>query len=135
MKIRPVAIAAVCAVLLTPGAAGAGPDSVRVGVVLKGLDNPFFVAMFEGARAEASHLGVRISVRAAVGIADTSGQAARARALAAGRHDCYVVNPINATNLVTALRGVTRPIVNVDSPIDRAAAKSAGLRIRTYVGT
>jgi ribose transport system substrate-binding protein len=46
-----------------------------------------------------------------------------------------VVNPITATNLVTALRGVRRPIVNIDSPIDPAAARRAGVRIRTYIGT
>jgi ABC-type sugar transport system substrate-binding protein len=62
-------------------------------------------------------------------------QAGQLRALVAERHDCYVVNPITATNLVTALRGVRRPIVNVDSPVDPAAAKRAGVRIRTYIGT
>jgi ribose transport system substrate-binding protein len=46
-----------------------------------------------------------------------------------------VVNPIAATNLVAALRGASRPIVNVDSPIDPSAAKRAGVRIRTYIGT
>jgi ABC-type sugar transport system substrate-binding protein len=30
---------------------------------------------------------------------------------------------------------VRRPIVNIDSPIDPAAAKRAGVRIRTYIGT
>jgi ribose transport system substrate-binding protein len=122
-------------VLLSAGGAGAKPAPVKVGVILKGLDNPFFVAMFEGSRAEAKQLGVRISVRAAIGISDRSGQAARTRALVAGGYDCYVANPISATNLVNALRGVKRPIVNVDSPIDPAAAKRAGLPIRTYVGT
>ena len=49
--------------------------------------------------------------------------------------DCYVVNPITSTNLIGALRGVRRPIVNVDSPLDRSAAKRAGIRPRTYIGT
>jgi ABC-type sugar transport system substrate-binding protein len=67
--------------------------------------------------------------------ADLAGQAAQVRAVVAARNDCYVVNPITAANLVTALRGVRRPIVNVDSPIDPAAARRAGVRIRTYIGT
>jgi ABC-type sugar transport system substrate-binding protein len=33
------------------------------------------------------------------------------------------------------LRDVRRPIVNIDSPIDPLAAKRAGVRIRSYVGT
>jgi hypothetical protein len=36
---------------------------------------------------------------------------------------------------VSALRDVRLPIVNIDSPIDPLAAKRAGVRIRTYVGT
>jgi ABC-type sugar transport system substrate-binding protein len=46
-----------------------------------------------------------------------------------------VVNPITATNLVAALRGVTSPIVNVDSPLDAAAAKRADVRVASYIGT
>jgi ABC-type sugar transport system substrate-binding protein len=127
--------AAVLAFLLVASGAGAKRDEVRVGVVLKGLDNPFFVAMYEGVRAESARRGVNTSVRAAKGNADLAGQAALARALVAGREDCYVINPITATNLVGALHGAKRPIVNVDSPIDAAAAKRAGVRVRTYIGT
>jgi ribose transport system substrate-binding protein len=106
-----------------------------MGVVLKGLDNPFFVAMYEGVRAEAARRGAHPSVRAATSNADVAGQAALARALVAGRKDCYVVNPITATNLVAALRGARGPIVNVDSPIDASAARRAGVRVRAYIGT
>jgi ribose transport system substrate-binding protein len=64
------------------------------------------------------------------------GQAARARALVrTGKNDCYVVNPISGTNLVPAFRGVRSPIVNVDSRLDRAAARRARMRIVTYIGT
>jgi ABC-type sugar transport system substrate-binding protein len=100
-----------------------------------GLDNPFFVALYEGVTAEARRRGAHASVRAATSNSDLNRQTALLRALVAGRKDCYVVNPITATNLVAALRGVRRPIVNVDSPIDRSAAKRAGVRVRTYIGT
>jgi ABC-type sugar transport system substrate-binding protein len=135
VKLWPRATATFSAILLAASAAGAEPVKVQVGVVLKGLDNPFFVAMYEGVSAEAGRRGAVASVRAATSLTDLDGQAALVRALAAGRNDCYVVNPITATNLVAALRGVSRPIVNVDSPIDPAAAKRAGVRIRTFIGT
>jgi len=106
-----------------------------MGVVLNALDNPFFVAIYEGARAEASRLEVRATVRSVTSNADLTGQAAQVRAVVAEKRDCYVVNPITATNLVTALRGVRRPIVVIDSPIDPAAARRARVRIRTYIGT
>jgi ribose transport system substrate-binding protein len=131
----PIATAAVLAAVLAGGAAGAESAPVRMGVVLNALDNPFFVAIYEGARAEASRLEVSATVRSVTSNADLAGQAAQVRALIAERTDCYVVNPITATNLVSALRGVRRPIVDIDSPIDPAAAKRARVRIRTYIGT
>jgi ABC-type sugar transport system substrate-binding protein len=140
-----IAAAAVSAVLVAGCAAGADPAPERtagaepppgrVGVVLNALDNPFFVAIYEGARAEATRLEVRATVRSVTSNADVADQAAQVRALIGGRSDCYVVNPITATNLVSALRSVRRPIVNVDSPIDAAAARRAGVQIRTYIGT
>jgi ABC-type sugar transport system substrate-binding protein len=145
VRIWPIATAAVSAVLVVGAAVGAEPAPdrpasadgapVRMGVVLNALDNPFFVAIYEGERAEARRLEVRATVRSVTSNADLAGQAAQVRALVAERRDCYVVNPITATNLVTALRGVKRPIVNIDSPLDPAAAKRARVRVRTYIGT
>jgi ribose transport system substrate-binding protein len=116
-------------------AAGAEPAPVRIGVVLKGLENPFFVAMYEGARSEGARLGARLSVQVAPSIADAATQAARARTLVGSALDCTVVNPISPTNLVAPLRGVTKPIVNVDSAIDPASARRAGISIAVYIGT
>jgi ABC-type sugar transport system substrate-binding protein len=112
-------------------AAGSERAPVRIGVILNYLDDPFFVALYEGVRAETRRLGVRATVRSVTSNAEFADQATQLRALVAESNDCYVVNPITATNLVTALRGVRRPIVNVDSPIDPAA----DVRIRTYIGT
>ena len=114
---------------------GAKPAPVRVGVALNYLEDPFFVAIYEGVRSEATRLGVQVTVRSVTSNAEFAGQATQLRALVAEGHDCYVVNPITSTNLVAALRGVTRPIVNVDSPLDAAAAKRADVRVATYIGT
>jgi ribose transport system substrate-binding protein len=135
MKLGARAIATVSALLLAASVAGARPAAVHMGVVLKALDNPFFVAMYEGVTAEAGRRNVDASVRAAKGFADLSGQAALASALVAGKKDCYVVNPITSTNLIAALRGARSPIINVDSPIDVAAARRAGVQIRSFIGT
>lgn len=135
MKGWPIAVAASSAVLLFGGVAGAKSAPVRIGVVLNALDNPFFVTIYEGVRVETNRRGARASIRAAASNADLTGQAAHVRSLVAAKKDCYVVNPITSTNLVPALRGVTRPVVNLDSPIDQTAAKRARLSIRTYIGT
>jgi ABC-type sugar transport system substrate-binding protein len=134
-KVWPIASAAVSAMLLTGSVVGARPAPVRIGVAMKELDNPFFVAMYEGVRAEAGRRAARLSVRAAKSEADLKGQAAGLRALVASKKACYVVNPISGTNLIAPLRGVKRPIVNIDSPVDPPAAKRAGVHIRTFVGT
>jgi ribose transport system substrate-binding protein len=132
--VRTALVALTAALVLA--SAGAGAQPVRIGVVLKGLDNPFFVAMYEGARAEAAQRHVTASFRAAANVADAAGQVAGARALVRSRtHDCYVVNPYSPTNLLPAFRGVNRPIVNVDSPLDLVAAGRAGMRVETYIGT
>jgi ABC-type sugar transport system substrate-binding protein len=112
-----------------------GGDSV--GVVIKGLDNPFFEAMEQGVRAAASERGADVQVRAATGLEDTAGQAAKLEGLAAQDLDCYVVNPINQSNVVQALSHVPKgaPIVNIDSPVGREEARALGIRISTYIGT
>ena len=146
MKVWPIATAAVSAVLVTGGAFAAGGTpvrigateahpAIRVGVVLNSLDNTFFLGVYEATRSEARRLGVRATVRSVTSNAELTSQAAQVRASIAEKNDCYVVNPITATNLVNALRGVRRPIINIDSPVDPLAAKRAHVRIRSYIGT
>jgi ABC-type sugar transport system substrate-binding protein len=109
-----------------------------VAVVLKGLENPFFDAMKDGIEAEARARAARVTIRAAADITDASGQAGKLDAMAAEPHACFLVNPIAQTNLVEPLRDVAharRPIVNIDNPLDPAAAAAAGVRPVTYIGT
>jgi ribose transport system substrate-binding protein len=135
LKLEARVTAAVSAILLAASAAGARPVDVHVGVVLKALDNPFFVAMYEGITDEADRRGVDASVRAVKTNGDLVGQATLVRELVAGKPDCFIVNPIAATNLIAALRAAKGPVVNIDSPIDPAAAQRGGVRVRTFIGT
>jgi ABC-type sugar transport system substrate-binding protein len=117
---------------------GSGPrdPNTRLGAVIKGLENPFFATMRDGLVVTARRHRVRLRVDAAAGLEDTAGQAAALESLAADRDSCYVVNPITSTNLVPPLGHVARrtPVVNVDSPLDRTAAKAVGVSITTYIG-
>ena len=63
MKIWPIATATVSALVLAGEASAAAPAPVRMGVVLNAFDNPFFVAIYEGATAQAKQLGVTATVR------------------------------------------------------------------------
>jgi ABC-type sugar transport system substrate-binding protein len=119
------------------GSAASGDGGKSVGVMIKGLDNPFFAAMNDGVKAAAADTGADVQVQAAASLTDTSGQASKLEALIGQNKSCYVVNPISQTNLVQPLARVPdgTPVVNIDSPIGADAAKQAGLTISTYIGT
>jgi len=118
------------------GGAAAG-GSKTIGVMIKGLDNPFFAAMNDGVEAAAADTGAEVQIQAAASLTDTSGQASKLEALIGQEMSCYVVNPISQTNLVQPLARIPdgTPVVNIDSPIGADAAKQAGLTISTYIGT
>jgi ABC-type sugar transport system substrate-binding protein len=139
LGIRTVAVAVVALV-----AAGCGGDSgardsggAGVGVVIKGLDNPFFAAMEQGVQAAAHDRQAEVRVSAATGLDDTAGQASKLEALIARKLGCYVVNPISQSNLVEALSHVPAgtPIVNIDSPVGADDARALGIKVSTYIGT
>ena len=116
---------------------GSGGDA-KVGVVIKGLDNPFFQSMQQGIEDQAKSGGVEATVQAANSITDTTGQADKLTGLAGQDYSCFVVNPISGTNLVQGIAQLAakkKTIVNIDSPIDAKAAKAAGADIATYIGT
>jgi ABC-type sugar transport system substrate-binding protein len=120
------------------GNSGSAPKNVHLAAVIKGLDNPFFVTMREGLVTTARLHRAPIRVAAAsAGLHDTAGQASALESLAADDADCYVVNPINQTNLLRALGHVPKsaPIVNIDSLVGKEAAKAVGVDITTYIGT
>jgi ABC-type sugar transport system substrate-binding protein len=117
---------------------GASNDTAKIAAVIKGLDNPFFQTMKQGIDEQAHTAGVSATVQAANSITDTTGQADKLNGLAGQSYSCFVVNPISGTNLVQGLAKIAaqkKVIVNIDSPIDAAAAKSAAATPATYIGT
>jgi ABC-type sugar transport system substrate-binding protein len=119
-------------------ATAGGGETAAIAAVIKGLDNPFFQLMQDGLIAEAAASGTRVEVQAAQSITDTTGQAERLNALAQQDFGCFIVNPISGNNLVQGLAQVAArdiPVVNIDNPVDPAAAEAAGLKLATYIGT
>lgn len=140
--------AAVIAPLLLLSACGGGdsagggsPDAggpEKIAVVIKGLDNPYFQTMEQGVKEAGQKSGAEVTVQAAQSITDTSGQASKLTTLAGQDFGCFIVNPINGTNLIQGMAQIAAkdiPVVNIDSPVDPAAAKAAGLDLTTYIGT
>jgi ABC-type sugar transport system substrate-binding protein len=108
-----------------------------VAAVLEPLDDPFFATLRDGLVATARQSALPISVEVAVDLEDAAGQASALESLAGQHAACYVLNPIDQTNLVQSLPAIATgmPIVNIESPIDRNAAAAVGAQITTYVGT
>jgi ribose transport system substrate-binding protein len=117
------------------GGGHASSESANLAAVIKPVENPFFATMRDGLVAAAKRHRARISVRAALALQDTAGQASALESLIDKGADCYIVNPIDQSNLIPPLTGVAAPIVNIDSPVDPAAARAAHVRITTYIGT
>jgi ribose transport system substrate-binding protein len=119
-------------------AAGAPSGAPKVAAVIKGLDNPFFQAMQKGIQDDSTAAGIQTTVQAATSVTDTTGQADKLTGLAGQDYNCYVVNPISGTNLVQGIAQLAasgKTIVNIDSPVDPAAAQAASAKITTYIGT
>jgi ABC-type sugar transport system substrate-binding protein len=139
MRVPVVTLVTLAAALAACGGDTGSDDGggTHVGVVIKGLDNPFFAAMQDGVRAAARDRDADVRVSAATGLEDTAGQAAKLESLVADDEDCYLVNPINQSNLLQALSHVPAgtPIVNIDSPLGGDEARALGIGISTYIGT
>ncbi|UQX88271.1 substrate-binding domain-containing protein [Jatrophihabitans telluris] len=145
-KTLTVPLAAAVAATLALGACSSGKSSSsggtsgssKVAVVIKGLDNPFFQSMESGVKDKAASDSVSVEVQAANSITDTTGQADKLAALANQDYSCFVVNPISGTNLIQGIAQLAakhKTIVNIDSPVDASAAKSANATVATYIGT
>lgn len=110
----------------------------NVAAVIKGLDNPFFQTMEAGIKEQASTSSAEVTIQAATSITDTSGQSDKLASLAGQDYKCFIVNPISGTNLVQGIAQIAAknvPIVNIDSPVEAAAATAANAKIATYIGT
>jgi ABC-type sugar transport system substrate-binding protein len=136
-RLAPAAVVICALALVMSGCGGdrASSRSVSLAAVIKPLENPFFATMREGLVATAKQHMANISVRAALALQDTAGQASALESLIAEGATCYIVNPIDESNLIPPLSGVAVPIVNIDSPVDPSAARAAGVRITTYIGS
>lgn len=132
----------VAALTVTAAACGRGGDSgsgeFRIAVVTRNFTNPYWAALRDGAMAEASRLGVKVSVQAGQSETDADGENAQISTMAAQGYDCFGVVPVNGTNVITPLTAVARkhiPILNLDTQIDPKASDQAGVSYASFIGS
>jgi ribose transport system substrate-binding protein len=109
-----------------------------VALVLKTLNSPFFIEMQRGAQAEADKLGVNLVVQAAEREVDVDKQMQIIENLIQTRVAALAITPSGSREIVTAIAKANQagiPVVIVDTRVDPAAEKEAGIKIETFVGS
>jgi len=105
------------------GASGAG--DMKITLALSTLNNPFFVEVRDGAKAEAKKQGVTLDVVDAQN--DSAQQANQLQTASSGSTKAVIVNPVDsdaAGPSVTALNKAKIPVVAVDRTVNDASVDS-----------
>ncbi len=144
MKItRPTSLATLWVGLALAGCTKPAPEpgtkaKPRVALVLKTLNNPFFIDMQKGAREAALRLGVELVVQAAEREVDVDKQMQIIENLIQTGVQALCITPSGSKEVVTAIAKANAagiPVVIVDTRVDETAAMEAGVRLDGFVGS
>jgi ribose transport system substrate-binding protein len=136
----------ICAIALTGMAAAVacnrgGPATSarpRIALVLKTLNNPFFIDMQRGAEAAAQALAVDLVVQAAEREVDVERQMQIIENLIQAKVSALAVTPSGSREVVPAIGKANAagiPVVIVDTRLDAKAAADAGVKIAAFIGS
>lgn len=110
---------------------------LRLALIVKTRNNPFFDPMIRAAEEEAKELGVVLEVQAPAQETDKDRQFAIVQDMTARKVDAILIAPADSKGIVPALKqaqdkGVL--VVNLDNRVDPASAQAAGVSLAAYVG-
>jgi ribose transport system substrate-binding protein len=113
-------------------------EKQTVALVLKTLNNPFFIDMKKGAEDAAQRLGVQLIVQAAEREVDVDKQMQIIENLIQTRVAALCVTPSGSKEVVPAIVKANRaglPVVIVDTRVDAQALNAAGGHIGSFIGS
>ena len=116
----------------------AGDGRPRVALVLKTLNNPFFIDMQRGAEEAAKRLDVDLLVQAAERETDVDKQMQIIENLIQARVGALAITPSGSREVVPAVGKANEagiPVVIVDTRLDGKAATDAGVKTASFVGS
>ncbi|XVV03818.1 substrate-binding domain-containing protein [Actinosynnema sp. CA-248983] len=129
MKFRGVAaLSAVALAALTAcgsGASAGGGDEITVGLAISTLDNPYFVALKEGAEKAAAELGVKLTVVDAQN--DATNQINQVQTFTTQGVKAIIINPVDSKQAAPAAKAAENaniPLVAVDRSVDQGKVVS-----------
>jgi ribose transport system substrate-binding protein len=115
--------------------AGGAP---RIALVLKTLNNPFFIDMQKGAEEEAKKLDVKLIVQAAEREVDVEKQMQIIENLIQTKVGALCVTPSGSREIVPAIEKANRagiPVVIVDTRVDPKTMSESTGKIATFIGS
>ncbi len=130
--------ALVAAASASTAAAAPAAGTANVAIVVRDFNNPYWQALRDGAVDQGKKLNVPVTVQAGSTETDAIGENAKISTMANQNFTCFGVVPVNATNVITPLIPLSRknvPIINLDTGLDAAAVKSAGLNLAGFIGS
>ncbi len=119
----------------TPGGSSGRP---RVALVMKTLNNPFFIDMQRGAEQAAKDLNVDLVVQAADRETDVERQMQIVENLIQARVNALALTPSGSREVVPVVgkaNAANIPVVIVDTRLDQKAATDAGVKTASFVGS
>jgi ribose transport system substrate-binding protein len=129
---------AVAATACNRGAPASGGARPRVALVMKTLNNPFFIDMQRGAEDAAKKLNVDLVVQAAERETDVERQMQIVENLIQARVAALALTPSGSREVVPAVGKANAagiPVVIVDTRLDPKAATDAGVKTASFVGS
>ena len=109
-----------------------------VALVVKTLNNAFFIEMEKGARAAADSLGIQLVVQAPEREIDVEKQMQIVENLIQRKVDVILLVPSGSREIVPAIskaNAANIPVVTVDTRADAAALTAANAKIATFIGS
>jgi len=109
----------------------------HIALIMKAISNPFFAKMAEGATRKAEELGVKLTCLSVPRETDFEQQANSVEQMVAQNVSAIVIAPADSAAIVSPLLEAQKkgiPIINIDNRIDANTAKSAGLKVLTFIG-
>jgi len=112
--------------------------TLRIALVLKTLNNPFFIDMQKGAEEAAKKLGVELIVQAAEREVDVEKQMQIIENLIQTKVAALCVTPSGSREIVPAIEKANRagiPVVIVDTRVDPKTMSESKGKIATFIGS
>jgi len=139
MKGKKVLFTVFCILLcVSIGTVVGAAEKKVIGFIPMTMNNEYFVTMVNAAKIEAEKQGVDLLVQAGERHGSADEQLRIIEDMITREVDAICVVPSSSTGLISAIKKAQKagiPVVNLDTRIDPAAVKEAGLKPVPYIGT